>query len=520
MKICTNHVYALVVAAAGVSLTGCTNLINQNTDGNHVYTGVDDDATSSPEFTGGDAESSSPAEGSGQADETSSGETTDASTGGGFTDTGGGTEASTGTSDSTGVSTSGSDDTAGETTGGPQPDDSDAVSVVTGSSLSCVVKKSGKVRCWGYGPWGQHGLATTANLGDDETPDTLPDVQVGFDVVQLVAGDHFLCARSQPGEVRCWGRGTHGVLGTGKLDTIGDDEHPADAPAVTLPWPAVEIAAGETHACARSSLGRIACWGQGLEGQLGYGNKKNIGDDELPSDAGEIEVGGSAVRLFAGGATTCAVLADKTSRCWGRAGTHGRGTETIGDDEAPASVPPIDLPWPVEEFASGGSFTCARQAAADGGEVRCFGQPALYPNGFGQGHLGSGNLDPIWEASEAPPVALEWPAAQISAYAWHTCARALDGRVKCWGSGFNGRLGYGNHENVGDDETPADVGDVLLGFPALQVSAGHLHTCSLRAGGALRCWGWNAYGELGLGVPLIVGDDEEPFFGPDTPYKP
>lgn len=95
-----------------------------------------------------------------------------------------------------------------------------------------------------------------------------------------------------------------------------------------------------------------------------------------------------------------------------------------------------------------------------------------------------------------------------------------DGKLKCWGSGFNGRLGYGNHENVGDDETPADVGDVLLGFPVDQVSAGHLHTCTLRAGGLLRCWGWNAYGELGLGAPVIIGDDEEPFFGPDTPYKP
>jgi len=31
------------------------------------------------------------------------------------------------------------------------------------------------------------------------------------------------------------------------------------------------------------------------------------------------------------------------------------------------------------------------------------------------------------------------------------------------------------------------------------VAAGGVHTCAVRTGHALWCWGWNRYGQLGLG---------------------
>jgi hypothetical protein len=38
------------------------------------------------------------------------------------------------------------------------------------------------------------------------------------------------------------------------------------------------------------------------------------------------------------------------------------------------------------------------------------------------------------------------------------------GAVRCWGQAGEGRLGYGNLDFIGDDETPSSVGDVPL-FP-------------------------------------------------------
>lgn len=43
---------------------------------------------------------------------------------------------------------------------------------------------------------------------------------------------------------------------------------------------------------------------------------------------------------------------------------------------------------------------------------------------------------------------------------------------------------------------------------ARQVSVGNVHTCALLDNGAVRCWGYNEYGQLGYGNTASIGDDE------------
>ncbi len=63
----------------------------------------------------------------------------------------------------------------------------------------------------------------------------------------------------------------------------------------------------------------------------------------------------------------------------------------------------------------------------------------------------------------------------ISAGNSHTCAVLDTGRVRCWGSGADGQLGYGNTTAIGDTESPGSVGPVnlggLVGAPAISLSA-------------------------------------------------
>ena len=106
---------------------------------------------------------------------------------------------------------------------------------------------------------------------------------------------------------------------------------------------------------------------------------------------------------------------------------------------------------------------------------------------------------------------------QISAGGSHTCALLDNGAVRCWGSNEYGQLGYPNTPNIGDDEPAGAGGDVVLGGPAIQISAGGIMTCALLATGSVRCWGYGADGGLGYGNTNNIGDDETPASAGDVP---
>lgn len=88
-----------------------------------------------------------------------------------------------------------------------------------------------------------------------------------------------------------------------------------------------------------------------------------------------------------------------------------------------------------------------------------------------------------------------------------TCILTIHGDVKCWGSGLT--IGQGNPETIGDDETPASIGFIDLGAPAIDITAGGGQTCAALETGDIRCWGTNSTGGLGTGQgDTTIGDDE------------
>ena len=191
-------------------------------------------------------------------------------------------------------------------------------SLLAGESHTCALLDTGKVRCWGRNDSGQLGYGHTQSLGDDEPLASVGDVPLTDNGIQLAVGGHHTCLLLEGGAVRCWGRNDSGQLGYGHTQSLGDDEAVSSSGYVPFGGRAVELVAGFAHTCALLDTGKVRCWGHNAYGQLGYGHTRAMGDDELPSSAGDVDVGGSVRHLVAGAWHTCALLTTGAVRCWGR----------------------------------------------------------------------------------------------------------------------------------------------------------------------------------------------------------
>ena len=332
----------------------------------------------------------------------------------------------------------------------------------------------------------------------------------------LDAGKNHTCVIRSGGSVRCWGSSGEGELGYGNRNTIGDDERPGSVGPVDLGpgRTAQAITAGDFHTCALLDDGTVRCWGFGANGRLGNESLGNVGDNETPGSVKPVELGGKARAISAGAAHTCAILDGGAVRCWGY-GVYGQlgngGDPSLYHEDIGDDEAPGSLP-PVD---LGLGRTAAAITAGDLHTCAILDNQEVRCWGSGEkGRLGYGNVLNVTDPNTAGSVALGngRTARAIGAGFSDTCALLDDGSVRCWGEGHLGRLGYGNEFDIGDDETPATAGPVDLGpgRVALAISAGDGHACALLNGGDVRCWGFGGDGRLGYGNEVTIGDDEEP----------
>ncbi len=310
---------------------------------------------------------------------------------------------------------------------------------------------------------------------------------VELPAVGLALGGEHTCAAFKDGSVRCWGSGS--LLGRASSESIGDDELPSAGGDVDVGGPVKQLATDVFHTCALLTNGSVRCWGTPGWGKLGYPGAPHIGDDETPASVGDVDVGGPVAQIDAALEHTCAVLSNGRLRCWGR-NTSGElgypATEkAIGDDETPASAGDVPLSEDVLQVAAGLDFTCALLKS---GKVEC------------------------WGALTIPSRSIELggTAVQVVAGRRFACALLDTGAVRCWGKPSFGALGYGNNDYIGDDESVADAGDVDVGAKVVQLSAGEYSICAVTVNHTLRCWGANNLGQLGYAHVEDIGDDETP----------
>jgi cysteine-rich repeat protein len=390
---------------------------------------------------------------------------------------------------------------------------------------SCALLDDGSVKCWGYNENGQLGLGDTQLRGQapNQMGSNLPVVNLGTGrrAKVIAVGTYHTCAILDDGAVKCWGA-NFGALGLGDHQDRGDgpNEMGDDLPVVNLGTgrTAKAIATGDTYTCAILDDDTVKCWGANFNGQLGLGDTqpRGAGPSEMGDDLPVVNLGTArtAKAIAVGTSHTCALLDDDTVKCWGQ-NTHGQlGLADVQDrgdglNEMGDHLPVVSLGTArtAKAITLGAYHTCT---LLDDDTVKCWGQ-----NTYGQ--LGLGNTQNRGDAPNEmgnglPVVSLGTgrTAREVVAAYGHTCARLDDDTVKCWGYNDYGQLGLGDVQERGDglnemgDHLP--VASLGTGRTAKVLTAGGGGTCVVLDDDTVKCWGYNGVGSLGLGDPEDRGD--------------
>jgi alpha-tubulin suppressor-like RCC1 family protein len=280
----------------------------------------------------------------------------------------------------------------------------------------CALLSTGHVDCWGDGFSGELGNGTTVTYSD--VPVAVHKIT---NAATLISGFEGFCALLATGHVDCWGDNSYGELGRATTSNY------SDVPVAVTGITDAEAVAGDSIVgtdCALLSTGKVKCWGQGGDGQLGNGTTAN---SDVPVAVTGI-TDASAVASDSDGGSFCAVLSTGQMKCWGfnNYGQLGNGTTT--GSSVPVSVENITTAAGVTGSVYG---FCALLAA---GPVDCWGL------GF-YGELGNGTT----AAYSDVPVAVQviTNAATLISGFYGFCALLATSDVDCWGYNDDGQLGNG-----------------------------------------------------------------------------
>ncbi|KAH6791329.1 Regulator of chromosome condensation family protein [Perilla frutescens var. frutescens] len=299
-------------------------------------------------------------------------------------------------------------------------------------------------------------------------------------VILISAGASHSVALLSGNVVCSWGRGEDGQLGHGDAE---DRFSPTQLSALD-DQEIVSVTCGADHTTAYSkSQIQVYSWGWGDFGRLGHGNSSDLFSPQ-PIKA----LQGLRIKQIACGDSHClAVTMEGEVQSWGRNQNGQLGLGTTEDSLVPRKIKAFEG-ISVKMVAAGAEHTAA---VTEDGE--------LYGWGWGRyGNLGLGDrFDRLVPAKVA---SVEGEKMVLVACGWrHTISISSSGSLFTYGWSKYGQLGHGNFE---DHLIPHKL-EALRDDHISQISGGWRHTMAVTTDGKLYGWGWNKFGQVG------VGDNED-----------
>lgn len=389
--------------------------------------------------------------------------------------------------------------------------------ISTGQSHTCGIDITGSLFCWGNGAKGRLGN------GSSVVQENLVQIDIGTKYSQISAGIDHSCGITSLGVLKCWGSNAKGKLGNGSL---------IDSPDPIVIDPGIsysQVSAGKNHTCGITVSGRLKCWGQNDNSELGT---ESTGDKSTPSivDQGtlysqvssgsnhscgitiggllrcwglngvvsssrtpmEVETGKKYLTVQVGKNFTCAIDEFNKISCLGMNTVGQLGNSTKQDSNNFVAVD-IDNNYLHLSIAREGTSACA---ITDEGVLNCWGQSestsSIFPLAF----------DPQFSIEVTEYLA-------VSTMEKNTCAITKENKLKCWGNNEFGQVGIGRKDisKILHPET-VDSGSLYR-----EISVGGRHSCGITILNELKCWGFNFFGQLGVGdnldrdFPVKVGNE-------------
>lgn len=336
------------------------------------------------------------------------------------------------------------------------------VIITPGQSSTCASTTSGVFKCWGYNNY----LLGDGTSTSRATPVVIDTVGYKFRVIGSDGGTGSLmgCGLTTAGDVKCWGTNNQGEVGDG---TVSANLIPAPLGDGGTAY--AKLSHGSSAACGITTSGVLKCWGSNTSGQLGLGHRISQ-NSPVVVDAGTLY---SKVDIK--GSTGCAITASGALKCWGVNGSGQMGTGSTTSSPTPVLV---DSGTMYSKIAMDGSTTCG---ITTGGVLKCWGANA-------NGQVGNNST-----ANQLLPAVIDAGTfySYVAIESGSVCGLTSKKALKCWGKGTSGQIGNAASANV---LTPALVDSGVLYDSIVEASG---TTCGITDGGVLKCWGLNSNGQVG-----------------------
>jgi alpha-tubulin suppressor-like RCC1 family protein len=208
-----------------------------------------------------------------------------------------------------------------------------------------------------------------------------------------------------------------------------------------------------------------------------------------------LEAASHEARLGSSPTSNSAYVIDAADALWAwgenRSGQLGVGFESASErTPMTAPVPAGEAGWLT---VAGGGFHAL--GISDEGRLYAWGN-----NAWGQLGVGITNSgQPTAGLVEAPSGAGHWTA--VAAGYWHSLGLAANGQLYTWGQGRYGELGYSGEGTYYFSARPSIVGRPANVNRWTAIFAGQGFSLGIGDDGALYAWGYNSFGQLGIGRP-------------------